>query len=987
MSDNDFLNDGIIPAKQAIVNLLNKFLKSRPGREDLVQNRVLKSDFKSIPLRYSLIDILCSRLEKSALSIEGIFRISGSAQQIRLFWTSFTSDQIEFPQNDHTVAGALKLYIREQNEPLIPYELFSSYIANSGNSEDGISVQELQHLLSRINPENLRIIKRIFRLLITLVRHNNLNKMHASNMGIVFGPNIFKSKPDSMNVIFESKYGNEAVTTIINNHLIVFPDLEVPLLGTETNTINGQGEDQLSQQSGQETQSASTPNSISNGNTPQSPHSSASPLLISTQPNSIQNSKSLSRTQLQPIHPSLLFDTQSEKEQITTQSPLVSMKRSDLSMFSHLSKKLHKSKHFKKEEGWDYFLLQRVTGNLVVAQKSLVTGTITTVDPKTKKSSSTTQINQTAASAAIKLVPIYMFISAQNIFFFDTQNYEIQWILPHNRLRDICIDIVNKGLFSILEAETHKLTWFLASKPKTIDLMVRALERGRSIAKLSNKGLAHLQARRFALLESGSNQQSSFAKLPESRPVFESLAESGFTELDVWEGTVDLLEVVKKFRNILVPTEPKAVVEFLLPTIDEFKGIYRKSYKLDINTSVFKIISLICEKVKLEPSKFLLRTLKGRTLFDNATLNDYGLGTLFTTWQLRLISLNSPENTGNFVVEFWFPNSPEFKGMQKKALKVDAYQPLKRLMKDLCDRLKVPRYHYYQLIGPEGEVLSDNDNLSSIGLGIKFKTFKMKIVKKQFPIGTNPEKDQLIVKSLIDDLVEAAWKKIRDRHQERIRIYCKHMLEYILDQTFVEISKAELVPKRVSQLGKNSRADFYHMLATKEDEELIIMDMNGYRKTLIKARTVVYDDPEPSANYPLFKAKTTTGGGGPMMHTSGAQGLRNIKIANANNPFMNELRDYKTRVHGVNNKSGAQSETLSATKIKSSSLALRSQKQQQYKYVSNVNNPNTIVSLLSLKPGTSKLVEQLKNRMDVSFNKVDQSMIEDLVPSPSPQRR
>ncbi|EGG23695.1 RhoGAP domain-containing protein [Cavenderia fasciculata] len=1046
-----------VPTKTVIINILNKFLKGRPVKEDLVQSRVLKSEFRPIGLRYSVIELLCNHLEKNALEIEGIFRISGSANQIRIFWSTFGSDNIEFPPapiNEHNISGALKLYIREQVEPLIPFDVWSGFVSNLTSKNLEIDCNALIQLCSRMTSENQRILKRVVRLMVILVRHSSLNKMNPFNMGIVFGPSLFKSKSDSPNIFNEAKYSNEVVTMIIQNYNRVFPDLEVPILGTETNTENESPDDSSSHIQPIPTSSIKAVVSAVNAQTPAqnrshspltltpigstTPNSSASNLLkeaatrrasISSNSGGVRRGSSgstgggsgsnldLSSTSSPDIHPQLL-DAQHMVDE-TKSSPLAHMKPTDFSMVQHLRKKLSKTKQFKNEEIWDHFLSIRVQGNLVQAQKQFSTmmssnssGLLSStmiVDKKKKKEKSSDQAlnNAAANSAAINFTPIYILVTSRNIFFFDTQNYAIESIIPHERLKEFAFDSVNPGLFSFLDSATHRISYFLIPRSKILDSLTKSLERGRAIAKLSNKTLAHLQARKFAMLESSSTQ--GFGKLAESRPVFESLAASGFSELDVWEGTVDLLEVVKKFSKILVPVDPKAVVEFLLPGIPEFNGIYRKSYKLDINTSVFKIICLICEKAKLAPSKFVLRTLKGRTLFDNGSLAQYGLGTLFTTWQLRLISLDSPESTGNFVVEFQLPDSPEFKNMQKKSIKVDAYQPLKRIMKGLCDKLRVPKYHYYDLIGPEGQVLSGDDILSSIGLGIKFKTCKMKLQKKVFPVGKGPSYDTPICRAIVEDITDAVWAKLQDRHRERIRIYCKHLLDYIVDQTFVEISKAETVPKRVSMLGRNSRAEFYALLAQKEEEDLILQNTDGYRNMVIRARMVggtgidINPPTYPSQNYPLFKPTmvkllpTHTGGGGggyggggmvplPRGLNGAIPTLRDIKVSNATNAFMSELKDVRDHLNRGAQQQGNGGAPLGQS-ILAATNALR-QTERKFKTTIINNNStqlNSIVLQLQMKPGTSKLVQQLKSRMNEvnldSTKQIKEEDIEDLIPS------
>ncbi|GAM21285.1 hypothetical protein SAMD00019534_044600 [Acytostelium subglobosum LB1] len=617
---DDYLGEGGIPNKGVIINILNKFLSRRPAKEDLVQNRVLKSDYKPIPLRYHVIEQLCSRLEKCALEIEGIFRISGSANQIRLFWATFVNDNIDFQPgfNEHNITGALKLYIREQFDPLIPNELWSGFVASQVTANDKqIEIDDLAAFMAKVPADNIKALKRILRMMIIFTRHSKLNKMNAHNMGVVFGPNLFRSKPDSPTVMYEAKVSNECVTKLILNYSTVFPELEVPILGTETNT-----EDYV-----EETPAASPsmPQSPGMSPTPLSPKVDSTPAptfapkvlsdSLLAPPSSqfasitnqlqagmqehrrIQNSPSTSAQQLKdapratpspgPIHPWLADANQHLN---TKQSPLAHLKRTDFSMASHLKYILSKSKHFKKEEGWDQFLVLRVVGNLVLANSNKSKAQVAQLGKSKKK-----EKEQAEGSTRISFVPTYLFVSEKNIIFFDVYKYQMFYILPHERLKDFGLDSVNSGLFSLQDSQNNKTTYFMVPRPKIIELLTRALERGRSIAKLNVKSLPHLQVRKYPMLETSSAQ--GYGKLPESRPVFEALTARGFTELDVWEGTVDLLEIVKQYKSILLPIDTKAVVEFLLPSTDDFKGVYRKSYKLDISTPVFKIICLICEKV------------------------------------------------------------------------------------------------------------------------------------------------------------------------------------------------------------------------------------------------------------------------------------------------------------------------------------------------------------------------------------------------------
>jgi hypothetical protein len=65
------------------------------------------------------------------LNEEGLFRIPGSTSKVKKLKSAFDAgivDIEEYARDPHTVAGALKSYLRELPEPLLTYNLYHEWI-------------------------------------------------------------------------------------------------------------------------------------------------------------------------------------------------------------------------------------------------------------------------------------------------------------------------------------------------------------------------------------------------------------------------------------------------------------------------------------------------------------------------------------------------------------------------------------------------------------------------------------------------------------------------------------------------------------------------------------------------------------------------------------------------------------------------------------------------------------------------------------------
>jgi hypothetical protein len=111
---------------------------------DLGTTRVFGVDLKELksrPNAKSLIPYVIqntiSHLDCFGLEIEGLFRKSGSASQIEYFREQYdqgiTVDLRGCP-DPHTVAGLLKLYLRELPEPLLTFDMYDKVVNVLGST-------------------------------------------------------------------------------------------------------------------------------------------------------------------------------------------------------------------------------------------------------------------------------------------------------------------------------------------------------------------------------------------------------------------------------------------------------------------------------------------------------------------------------------------------------------------------------------------------------------------------------------------------------------------------------------------------------------------------------------------------------------------------------------------------------------------------------------------------------------------------------------
>ncbi|KAF0979107.1 hypothetical protein FDP41_002177 [Naegleria fowleri] len=145
-----------------------------------------------------------SRLYKRNLTTEGLFRVPGNKNRMRAYEIQFDQNpdqDIKFSEgeDEHTIAGLLKLFLRELPEPPIPHALYSSVLQLDKISDKNEKIDHLREIMHKLPEHNYFLLQCMCCLLHRITTFSHINMMKETNLAIVFGP-VFAYPPSSLNV-------------------------------------------------------------------------------------------------------------------------------------------------------------------------------------------------------------------------------------------------------------------------------------------------------------------------------------------------------------------------------------------------------------------------------------------------------------------------------------------------------------------------------------------------------------------------------------------------------------------------------------------------------------------------------------------------------------------------------------------------------------------------------------------------------------------
>eukprot|EP01117_Protostelium_nocturnum_P003688 TRINITY_DN1496_c0_g1_i1.p1 TRINITY_DN1496_c0_g1~~TRINITY_DN1496_c0_g1_i1.p1 ORF type:complete len:1155 (+),score=559.92 TRINITY_DN1496_c0_g1_i1:114-3578(+) len=167
-------------------------------------------------------------IENNAINTEGIFRMNGSAALIEQ--TREAADhgkEIELKGMDpHAISGLVKLWMREIPDPLLTLKLYDNWMQASKIPEPENQIEAYKGLVAQLPEYNRFHLHYLLSTLKKVAANSEVNKMQASNLGIIFGPNLLYKRDANPFDTSDFKSIHAIVQTLLINVDKIFEGVE-----------------------------------------------------------------------------------------------------------------------------------------------------------------------------------------------------------------------------------------------------------------------------------------------------------------------------------------------------------------------------------------------------------------------------------------------------------------------------------------------------------------------------------------------------------------------------------------------------------------------------------------------------------------------------------------------------------------------------------------------------------------------------------------
>nr|CAD7576746.1 unnamed protein product [Timema californicum] len=261
-----------------IKDRLKKFFHRRPTRESLMKKGIYKDEpmfgchlsdvcnheDSHIP-RFVRLCVEAIESKEENMKTDGLYRVSANlsqVQKIRLQVDQNNLSVLEQEEDAHVLCGALKLFFRELKTPLIPFDVFDAALKASAYTNQKDKIKHFKEIVKSLPTPNRHTLEFLLRHLLNVevtVRHigdppvqgasltirgevearigvgssalrfqrivtqfHSFNRMHISNLAIVFGPTLMWSEEETSNMAFDLMMQNLVIECLLQEFDSIF---------------------------------------------------------------------------------------------------------------------------------------------------------------------------------------------------------------------------------------------------------------------------------------------------------------------------------------------------------------------------------------------------------------------------------------------------------------------------------------------------------------------------------------------------------------------------------------------------------------------------------------------------------------------------------------------------------------------------------------------------------------------------------------------
>ncbi|KAL0611842.1 Rho GTPase-activating protein 9 [Plecturocebus cupreus] len=219
-------------------NKLKRLIAKRPPLQSLQERGLLRDQVFGCQLESlcqregdtvpSFVRLCIAAVDKRGLDVDGIYRVSGNlavVQKLRFLVDRESRLDLDSAEWDdiHVVTGALKLFLRELPQPLVPPLLLPHFRAALALSESEQCLSQIQELIGSMPKPNHDTLRYLLEHLCRVIAHSDKNRMTPHNLGIVFGPTLFRPEQETSDPAAHALYPGQLVQLMLTNFTSLFP--------------------------------------------------------------------------------------------------------------------------------------------------------------------------------------------------------------------------------------------------------------------------------------------------------------------------------------------------------------------------------------------------------------------------------------------------------------------------------------------------------------------------------------------------------------------------------------------------------------------------------------------------------------------------------------------------------------------------------------------------------------------------------------------
>uniref|UniRef100_A0A452RYJ6 Rho GTPase activating protein 9 n=1 Tax=Ursus americanus TaxID=9643 RepID=A0A452RYJ6_URSAM len=239
-------------------NKLKRLIAKRPPLQSLQERGLLRDQVFGCQLESlcqregdtvpSFVRLCIAAVDKRGLDVDGIYRVSGNlavVQKLRflvdrgekacghvavlriscLRTTGKGRLDLDSAEWDdiHVVTGALKLFLRELPQPLVPPSLLPHFRAALALSESEQRLSQIRELIGSMPKPNRDTLQYLLEHLCRVIAHSDKNRMTPHNLGIVFGPTLFRPEQETSDPAAHALYPGQLVQLMLTDFTSLFP--------------------------------------------------------------------------------------------------------------------------------------------------------------------------------------------------------------------------------------------------------------------------------------------------------------------------------------------------------------------------------------------------------------------------------------------------------------------------------------------------------------------------------------------------------------------------------------------------------------------------------------------------------------------------------------------------------------------------------------------------------------------------------------------